>query len=156
MKSLVRTHSRKLPSGRTTQVKQHRRGYVPRNPPPFTNQQGIFKLPIRTAIIVPSTSNTDEPITQAEMNRRVEQTRVFLSKTNGGFTSVKAVGGYTDKDGKVIKEPVVIVESYSERNNYIESRKKVRAYLEARGKAWKQEAMGYEHENDLYYVDAEK
>jgi len=156
MKATVRTHSRTLPSGKTTTVKKHTRGYKPANPPPFTNKKGIFHLPIRTAIIVPSTSNTDEPISQAEMNRRVEQTRAFLSKVNGGYTSVKAVGGYTDDKGNVVKEPVVVVESYSERNNYVESRKKVRQYLESRGKAWKQESMGYEHENDLYYVDSRK
>lgn len=149
MKSLVRSHSRRLPSGKTIQVKQHRRN----NNSPFPNKKGIFHLPIRTAIIVPSTTNANKPVSKKEMNRRIKETRKFLSDTNGGFTSVKAVGGYTDSKGRVIKEPVMVVESYATKKAYLKNRKKVRRFLERKGKRWKQEAMGYEHENDLYYVD---
>jgi hypothetical protein len=83
----------------------------------------------------------------------VKETRKFLSDTNGGYTSVKAVGGFTDAKGKVVKEPVIVVESYATNKGYKKNRRKVRRFLERKGSAWKQEAMGYEHENDLYYVD---
>ena len=83
-------------------------------------------------------------------NVRTHKRRTSSGKT----TTVK--GGYTDKNGKVIREPVVVVESFSSRKNFVESRKKVRGYLESRGKSWKQESMGYEHEDDLYYVDSKR
>ena len=153
MKLNVQAHSRRLPSGRTTKVRQHRRGYSPASRKPFSKAKGIFALPVRTAIIVPSTTDKNKPVSKAEMAKRVEDTRRFLNDTNGGTTSVKAVGGYTDNKGNVIKEPVVVVESYATRKGFVKNKKKVRRYLEQKGKAWKQESMGYEHENDLYYVD---
>ena len=77
--------------------------------------------------------------------------RTHKRRTSSGKTT-----SYTDKNGKVIREPVVVVESFSSRKNFVESRKKVRGYLESRGKSWKQESMGYEHEDDLYYVDSKR
>lgn len=153
-KTTVRTHSRILPSGRTTTVKTHTRGYKPADLRPFPNKKGIFKLPVRTAIIVPSTTSKSKKISQEAFDRRVEETRKFLSAINGGYTSVKAVGGYTDKDGRVIKEPVIVVESYAKRKAFMANKGRVRKWLELKGRSWGQESMGYEHEDDLYYVDS--
>jgi len=152
--SQVKTHTRRLQSGRTTSVKKHRRKNNGNNP--FPSGRNVFHLPIRTGIIVPSTKNTDKPISNKEFQKRVTETRQFLSNTNGGFTSVRAVGGFTDEKGNLVKEDVVVVESFSTKDNFVKNRPKVRKFLRRKGKEWKQESMGYEHETDLYYIDSKK
>lgn len=153
MFSNVKKHKRTLSSGRTISVKQHRRT---RNKLPFQSRKGLFHLPVRTAIIVPSTSDTDKKISNTAFQKRVNQTRKFLADTNGGFTSVRSVGGFTDKNGKLVKEDVVVVESFTTKKDFVANRPKVRKFLVKKGKEWKQESMGYEYEDDLYYVDTDK
>ena len=151
----VRSHQRVLPSGRTiTVVKHSRTGFTTRQP--FKSKKGLFHLPLRTAVIVPSTKDKSKPVSSKEYQSRVLATRRFLSNTNGGYTSVKAVGGYTDNKGNVIKEDVVVVESYSTKQNYRQKRERIRNWLEQQGREWGQESMGYEYEDDLYYVDTDK
>lgn len=154
MKVSVRTHQRTLPSGKKILVKRHKRNL--QSNAPFMKRKGVYHLPIRTAIIVPSTSDTNKPISSKAMARRVKETRQFLAETNGGYTSVRAVGGFTDEKNRLVKEPVVVVESYATKKGFKQNRMKVRKWLENKGSKWKQEAMGYEHENDLYYVDSRK
>ena len=151
----VKRHSRTLSSGRTITVKKHQRKQSV-SQSPFPSRKGIFHLPIRTGIIVPSTSNTDKRISKEAFDKRVEETRQFLSNANGGFTSVRSVGGFTDSKGNLVKEDVVVVESYATKKDFIRNRPKVRKFLKMKGKEWSQEAMGYEHEHDLYYVDSKK
>ena len=112
-----------------------------------------FHLPIRTAIIVPSTTSKDKKITRAEFQERINFTRKFLSKKNGGYTSVRGSGGYVTKDGKLIKEPVAVVESFATKEAFEKNKKDVEYFLKHKGKAWGQESMGYELEDDLYHVD---
>lgn len=153
--SQVKRHPRKLSSGKTITVKHHRR-QKNRFDTPFPNRKGTFHLPIRTGIIVPSTKDTDKPISKEQFNKRISETRQFLSDTNGGFTSVRAVGGFTDKKGNLVKEDVVVVESFSTKDNFVKNRPNVRNFLMRKGKEWKQENIGYEFEDDLYYVDSKK
>lgn len=151
----VKSHTRTLPSGKTTTVKRYTRtGFSAATP--FKSKKGLFHLPLRTAIIVPSTKAKSRKISNREYQSRIMATRRFLSKTNGGYTSVKAVGGFTDNEGNLIKEDVAVVESYTTKPDYRNNREKIRDWLEDKGKEWGQESMGYEYEDDLYYVDSEK
>ena len=151
----VKSHSRTCKSGKVCTVKKHNRK-MNGSLKPFEGVKGVFHLPIRTGIIVPSTSDTSKKISQDKFLDRINETRKFLSNANGGFTSLKAVGGFTDKDGKLVKEKVVVVESYATKEDFRKNRPKVVKFLRKKGKEWKQEAMGYEHEDDLYYLDTKK
>lgn len=111
-------------------------------------------MPIRTAIIVPSTTNKDEKISRADFQKRINETRAFLSRKNGGYTSVRGVGGYVKQDGGLVKENVAVVESYTTKQDFVKNKKAVESFLKRKGREWGQESMGYEHEDDLYYVDA--
>ena len=150
----VRAHRRRLPSGRVVGVRKHRRGYTPARYP-FKSRKGVFELPQRTAVIVPSTTSKDRKIPRQEFEKRVTETRLFLSGVNGGYTSVRAEGGYKAQDGTLIKEPVVVVESYATEADYIKNRAKVESWLKRKGSQWGQESMGYEHEDDLYYINTD-
>jgi len=153
----VRAHSRMTKDGRVA-VRAHKRRYEPALPRdyPFKSKKGVFALEKRTAVIVPSTTTKDRKIPRKEFEKRVEETRRFLSNTNGGYTSLRAQGGYVARDGGLIKEPVVVVESYATEEDYIKNRSRVESWLKRKGAEWGQESVGYEYEDDLFYVDTDR
>lgn len=136
----------------TESVTDHDRG-VPR---PFSQRKGVSAYPVRTAILVPSTSTGQRHIGKDEYRRRIEETRRFLSRRKSGYTSVDAKGGYVLKEGKekgeVIEEDVAVVESFKKRGDYARHRGQVEWFLKKKGQEWGQDDMGYEVEDDLYYL----
>jgi hypothetical protein len=114
-----------------------------------------YHLPIRTAILVPSTTQHNRPIGKHAFDHRINETRRYLSRKYGGYTSVNAVGGYTSTRGKLVREPVVEVVAYSTRSAYKKNKHATYHWLVAHKKRWGQESMGYEYETDLYYVYGE-
>lgn len=117
-----------------------------------------FHLPVEQAVIVPSTSGVkaQRKISQAEMERRVNNVRRFLSSRFGGYTSVKAVGGFILKNGKLVREKAVRVTSFATKKDFKKHRSSVINQVGTWGKKWKQEAIGYEHEGDLFIIEPPK
>lgn len=113
-------------------------------------------LPIEQAIYVPSTKN-NKPIPTKQFNARVETVRKYLSQKFGGFTSVRASGGYySSKEKKVINEPVAKVTSFGQKEKYIKYRKPLLSKIATWQKQWSQESVGYEKEGDLLYITGVK
>lgn len=103
---------------------------------------------IQLAIIVPSTEY-DKKISREEHEKRIRETRTFLSETFGGDTSITAKGGYT-KEGKLISEEVVIVETYTNKKEYQKNKQKIESYIREKQKEWEQYSIGYQFENDFH------
>lgn len=115
-------------------------------------KKDVFHLQVEQAVLVPSTRSGDKPISKAEHKKRVTEVRKYLSQKFGGYTSVKAVGGYySEPKKKVIQEKVVKVVGYATKKDYNKNAPAVKKQLRAWSKKWGQESMGYEHEGDLYY-----
>lgn len=110
-----------------------------------------FALPVQTVTIVPST-NYDKAISAYEFNRRVEDTRRFLSNTFGGYTSVRSVGGYVAKGGALITENASAVTSYATVESFKKNKGKWLSWCRNKKKEWKQENIGVIVENDMYYL----
>lgn len=145
----VSKHQRHLHQGGLTTVHKHTR----RNP--FEARE-VTSLPIRTAIIVPSTKKGDRPISQAEYRKRVSETRKFLSraydKKRGGYTSFEAQGGYVMPNGRLVRERTAEVESFAKRRDYLRNRSKLIKFAKRKGREWGQDSIGVEVEDNLYYV----
>lgn len=114
--------------------------------------KNVFPLPIETAIIVPSTKKNNKRIKASTLRNRVNTTRKFLSKSFGGYTSVNAIGGFTTKKGKLIKEPTNVVTSYATRKDYKKGKKKFMAFARKKRRTWGQESLGIIVENDLFFI----
>lgn len=113
----------------------------------------IFHLPVKTVTIVPSTKAADQTISKVEMKRRVDKTKQMLGRLFGGFTAVKASGGYwSDDKQKVIKEPVVYVESFASPDKFKDNFNKWMQWIKQIKKEWGQEAIGIIVEDDLFYI----
>jgi len=122
-----------------------------------------FHLPVEQAVIVPSTSGvkTQRKISKSEMSERVRNVRRYLSDRFGGYTSVKAVGGWVQRKdkkdhGRLIKEKAVKVTAFAEKKDFNKHRPKVIKKIGSWGKKWKQESVSYEHEGDLYIISPPK
>lgn len=116
-----------------------------------------FQLPIQTVTIVPCTSNADKPISMKKCQLRAKQVRNKVSKLFGGFTEVKAQGGYWSSDKKkVIEEPVFSVTAYAESDKFNKHRKEWLDFVKKKGREWSQESMGVILETDLTYINTKE
>jgi hypothetical protein len=121
-----------------------------------------FSLPIEQTVYVPSTSGVQEQktIPKKQFSKRVEDVRRYLSSRFGGYTSVEGVGGWLDTSkkgkGRVIKEDVVKVTSFSTRPAYRKYNKELIQQIGIWDKQWKQASVGYEQEGDLFYIGPPK
>jgi hypothetical protein len=112
----------------------------------------MFHLPIEVSVYVPSTQDVDKVVSKSEMKLRVEEVKKYLATLFGGFSSSSVEGGFLASDGKVVKENVERVVSFAPKSEFNKNKEAlVQKASEWAGK-WGQEAIGLEHEGDLYYV----
>lgn len=111
-----------------------------------------FHLPIETAVLVPSTTKADKPLTKKDFQKRIDSTRRYLSKLFGGYTSIQAIGGYVSNQKGLIQEQVVMVVSYAQEKDFNKNETKFLNWARRKGKQWSQESIGIIIENDLYYL----
>ena len=115
-------------------------------------------LPIEQAVIVPSTSGvrSQKRISKEQLTKRVNNVRRFFSKRFGGYTSVKSTGGFILKNGKLGKERVVKVTSFSNKKDFKDHGAEVIRQVGTWGRRWKQQSVGYENEGDLFIIEPSK
>ena len=113
---------------------------------------GLY-LPIQIAVYVPSTKNANEPISQEELQDRVNEVRKYLAEMFGGFSSESLTGGYVSTFKELIKEDIVRVVAYATKEDFAKNKRKLITQISIWAKEWSQEAIGVEFENDLYYIN---
>lgn len=102
-------------------------------------------------VIIPST-DYDKPVSKRVFNQRVKEVQIFFSNLFGGFTQVGTVGGWVS-DGKVIKETGAKVVSFSSKGTWTKAnQRKVVTFLRRKCKEWKQEAIAYRVEDDIFFL----
>jgi len=104
-------------------------------------------LPVRVAIVVPSTKKKDEKISQKEMNTRVKETDKFMRDKFGGETSIRGVGSWYDGNNKMVQENVVVVESYTTEKKWEENDMRTQKYLNDKSKEWGQDTITFQYEH---------
>jgi hypothetical protein len=111
-----------------------------------------MELPVRQAVIVPSTADKSRRIPKKEHAKRVDEVKKYLADTFGGYTAISAKGGYYLADGKKVEEPTVMVVSFTTRKSYKENKPKLYRQINKWGRNWGQETMGYEYEDDMKLI----
>ena len=122
--------------------------------PRLPKQNKMFHLPIEMAVYVPSTSNVSTKIHKNDLSARVTMVKRTLASMFGGYTSADAVGGYVTNEGALVNEDVVRVVAYSTPEAFKENKLKLMKMIAKWAKEWGQEAIGFEYEGDLFYIDA--
>lgn len=101
-------------------------------------------------IFVPSTKGAVK-ISPSLFRKRLLETKSFLSNKFGGFTAIKAHGGWVSGQ-TLIQERVVMVETYTTRNAYLKYDLTIERWLKRKKTEWEQEAMGYIYQGKMYFV----
>ncbi len=113
-------------------------------------------LPIEMSVYVPSTKDASVPISKSELENRVKQVKEYLANLFGGYSSSEVVGGYASNEGALIQEDVVKVISFATKKAYEENKQKLIDKIAEWSTKWSQEAIGFELEGDLYYINQDK
>jgi len=112
-----------------------------------------FALPVQTAVLVPSTTKGDKPITKKQYKARVIEVHNKLYDLFGGFTSVEGVGAVEDVNtGMPIQEPVNVVTAYTTKKKFSDKEEDFITFVENKKKQWGQQSMGVIIENDLLFI----
>lgn len=118
-------------------------------------KEKFIHLPIKQAIYVSSTRNISEDIPHDELINRANEVSKFLAELFGGYSLYDISGGFVlhkKHEDTVKKEKVVRIVSFSTEKDFIQNQNKLFEQIEVWAKEWGQEYIGYEHEEDLYYI----
>jgi len=113
-------------------------------------------LPVEMSVYVPSTKDANIPVSKAELLKRVNEVKEYLANLFGGYSSSKIIGGYASNEGSLIQEDVVKVISFATKKAYEENKQKLINKIANWSTMWSQEAIGFELEGDLYYINQDK
>ena len=116
--------------------------------------EGSFELPIQMAVLVPSTINVDERISEEEFKKRITSVEEFLSSLFGGYSADPVDGGYVSSEKGLVREDVERVVAFSTQDSFRQNFGKLVYQIKQWCEDWGQEAIGYELETDLYYVSS--
>ena len=114
--------------------------------------KNLIELWCSVKVFVPSTINVSQEANESTVSDMVNNCLVFLSDKFWGSTSYEALGCWISQQQWLVKEKVVICESFTTTDwlhNNIES---VIEYCEFIKKEMKQEAISLEVNNKLYFV----
>jgi hypothetical protein len=93
------------------------------------------------------------PSTSGNYKKRIDEAIGFFTKLFGGTTEFSAVGTYvSQKTGMVIREKVALVDVYTTRDNWDKKKDMIKGWLKSKKKAWKQEELAIQFEEDMYWV----
>lgn len=116
------------------------------------HSEKMFHLPIEVSVYVPSTQDVNKVVSKSEMKLRVDEVKKYLATLFGGFSSSSVEGGFLASDGKVVKENVERVVSFAPKGEFEKKKEALVQKASEWATKWGQEAIGLEHEGDLYYV----
>ena len=114
-----------------------------------------FKFDKNFVIYVPSTTDVGEKISKKELEKRVQEVEKYVANEFGGYTETETDGGYKSTSGEIIEEDIVKVSVFANNKDWKNNENKVVKKVKEWSKKWGQEAIGFEFEGDLYYIDAD-
>lgn len=121
-------------------------------------KEKFIHFPIKHAVYVSSiknSENSDKEISYDELVNRADEVSRFLADLFGGYSSYDISGGFVlHKKHKDIvkKEKIIRIVSFSTKKNFIQNQNKLFGQISFWAKKWGQKYIGYEYEDDLYYI----
>jgi hypothetical protein len=94
-------------------------------------------------------------ISKKELDKRVGEVEKYVANEFGGYTETDTDGGYKSTSGEIIEEDIVKVSVFANNKDWKENESKVVSKVKEWATKWGQEAIGFEYEGDLYYIDEE-
>jgi hypothetical protein len=110
-------------------------------------------LPVEMAVYVPSTKDANKPISKKEFENRINIVREYLANLFGGFSSSEIIGGYISNSNELITENISKVIAFATKDSFEKNKSKLIKQIAKWAKEWSQEAVGFELEGDLFYIN---
>ena len=110
--------------------------------------KSLIELDSNIKLYIPSNSNGKE----FDNSKYVDNALSYFSGIFGGSTSYEALGCWVSNTGKLIKERVIIVQSFCQEKQLKANIEPVIDYAEKLKKELNQEAISLEVNNKLYFV----
>jgi hypothetical protein len=111
--------------------------------------KNLIPLEHNVKIYVPFTMNVNQ---QTDNSKFVDNTLNFLSIAFNGSTSYEAIGCWHSQELGLIKEKIVVCESYCKENELKKEIDPILSYCEGLKNQLQQEAISLEIDNKLYFV----
>ena len=112
-----------------------------------------FTLNHRIAFYVPSTSDTDKPVSKEILQERTNDIAKLLTSYFGGATIENVQGFYKSKNGKYAVETIRKVISFASDEDLAKHSETIINIASNRVKLWKQESIGLEIDSKFYLID---
>ena len=113
--------------------------------------KGISHLPLECVVYVPSTDG-DRVIGPEEFAKRRDETADLLVSLFGGCRESLSTGRYRGRDGSIVSEEVAVLTGFGDADDYEHKREELLIWLIEKRTEWRQEALGFEFEGDLWYL----
>lgn len=94
------------------------------------------------SVFVPSTTRLNKKISTKMFSTRIRNTKRSMNSLFGGTTTIRSVGAFTSKRGKIVNEKIAVVTSHTNKAGFSRGKKKLGAFLKTKKKSWKQESIG--------------
>ncbi len=95
-------------------------------------------------LFVPSTEDTDRPISSSQSDQRVELVATKFADLFGGYQAFySGIGGYIASNGNLISEDSILVVSFCTSEAYDEHYSRVLVYASVLARQWSQETIGF-------------
>ena len=118
----------------------------------FPNKEQIDNsLNVNFKLIIPSTKNESNKVSDKVFRNRIDQVIKFLANIFMGSTINNAIGTYQYKN-EVIKEDVAIISVFTNEGIYNKHDKILKKYIKKKKKIWGQDAMGFEYQSAFYLI----
>ena len=118
----------------------------------FPNKEQIDNsLNVNFKLIIPSTKNESNKVSDKVFRNRIDQVIKFLANIFMGSTINNAIGTYQYKN-EVIKEDVAIISVFTNEEIYNKHDKILKKYIKNKKKIWGQDAMGFEYQSAFYLI----
>lgn len=112
---------------------------------------GLFSLDHNIKLYVPSTVNVNEEATNTQYEY-VDKGLKLFSERFGGSTQSSAIGVWSSVDKGLVKENVIIVESYASAEAVDAHLLEVVEFAREMKREMNQESVALEYDNKLYFV----
>jgi hypothetical protein len=109
----------------------------------------LIKLSSNVRVLIPSTFKIDQEIDNAA---QVDKALTLFSNLFGGATTFKALGAWQSPAAGLVKEGVVVVESYCDSKILEKSINEVLTFCENLKQEMEQEAISLFVNNELYFI----
>lgn len=116
--------------------------------PVFAGQK-LTHLPLEVTLYIPSTLR-DQPVSLTEFKRRTSDAEKKMSELFGGFTRTETQGGWVDRGGNLIEEPVATVTAFTTTDGFEAKKAEFEDYVKEIQDKYRQDAISIEFEGDLY------